>query len=248
MAPVLAMTRSIGGLFGRGVCAGTLILILGFLAFKAGREGLSNFYAQSAQLEIERWSKPGQTLRGNEGTRVMQYLGSSLYHSPNNPWPLEVMGTLQLRSMSAAKDPRLAVAAARSANVNFRMALAQRPTSPFSWANVALTKLYLGEQDEALLRAIERAEELGPWEPEVQQTVIFVGLRLWNRLNPAEQATVVRAKDRGARRNPGKIAEIAKTFDRIDLFCGLSYSDSQGREVCSSISKSGFAKKRDRKQ
>jgi len=246
MAPVLAMTRSIGGLFGRGVCAGTLILILGFLAFKAGREGLSNFYAQSAQLEIERWSKPGQTLRGNEGTRVMQYLGSSLYHSPNNPWPLEVMGTLQLRSMSAAKDPRLAVAAARSANVNFRMALAQRPTSPFSWANVALTKLYLGEQDEALLRAIERAEELGPWEPEVQQTVIFVGLTLWNRLNPTQQATVVRAMDRGARRNPGKIAEIAKTFDRIDLFCALSYSTSKGREVCNPISKSGSAKKRDR--
>ena len=246
MAPVLAMTLSIGGLFGPGLCAGTLILILGFLAFKAGREGLSNFYAQSAQLEIERWSKPGQTLRGNEGTRVMQYLGSSLYHSPNNPWPLEVMGTLQLRSMSAAKDPRLAVAAARSANVNFRMALAQRPTSPFSWANVALTKLYLGEQDEALLRAIERAEELGPWEPEVQQTVIFVGLTLWNRLNPTQQATVVRAMDRGARRNPGKIAEIAKTFDRIDLFCALSYSTSKGREVCNPISKSGSAKKRDR--
>ncbi|TAK71702.1 MAG: hypothetical protein EPO19_04530 [Betaproteobacteria bacterium] len=224
------------------------MLLLGLFAYKASTEGLSNFYAQSAQLEIERWSKPGQTLRGDEGTRVMQYLGSSLDHSPNNPWPLEVMGTLQLRSMSAAKDPQLAMAAARGANVNFRMALAQRPTSPFAWASLALTKLYLGEQDEELFRALERAEELGPWEPEVQQAVVFVGLTLWNRLNPAQQATVVRAMDRGARRNPGKIAEIAKTFDRIDLFCGLSYSDSQGREVCSSISKSGFAKKRDRQQ
>lgn len=246
MAPVLAMTRSIGRLFGRGVCAGTLILILGFLAFKAGKEGLSNFFVQSAHMEIERWSKPGQSFRGDEGTRVMQYLGSSLYHSPNNPWPLEVMGTLQLRSMSATKDPQLAVAAARSANVNFRMALAQRPTSPFAWANVALTKLYLGEQDEALFRALERAEELGPWEPEVQQTVIFVGLTLWNRLNPAQQATVVRAMDRGARRNPGKIAEIAKTFDRIDLFCALSYSTSQGREVCNPVGKSGSGKKPNR--
>ncbi len=224
------------------------MLLLGLFAYKASTEGLSNFYAQSAQLEIERWSKPGQTLRGDEGTRVMQYLGSSLDHSPNNPWPLEIMGTLQLRSMSAAKDPQLAMAAARGANVNFRMALAQRPTSPFAWASLALTKLYLGEQDEELFRALERAEELGPWEPEVQQAVVFVGLTLWNRLNPAQQATVVRAMDRGARRNPGKIAEIAKTFDRIDLFCGLSYSDSQGREVCSSISKSGFAKKRDRQQ
>lgn len=225
-----------------------LILLLGLFAYKAGKEGLSNFYVQSARMEIERWSKPGQTLRGDEGTRVMQYLAKSLDYSPYNPWTLEEAGTLQLRGMNALRDPQLAVAATRSANVSFRMALAQRPTSPFSWANFALTKLYLGEQDEELFRALERAEESGPWEPEVQQTVVFVGLAVWNRLNPAQQATVVRAMQRGARRNPGKIAEIAKTFDRIDLFCALSYSSSQGREACNPISKSGSGKMHDRQQ
>jgi hypothetical protein len=246
MAPVLAMTRSIGRLFGRGVCAGTLILVLGFLAVKAGKEGLSNFFVQSAHLEIERWSQPGQRLRGDEGMRVMQYLTKSLHYSPNNPWSLEEMGTFQLRGMSAATDARLAVAAARSANVDFRMALMQRPTSPFTWANFALSKLYLDEQDDELFQALGRAEELGPWEPEVQQTVAFVGLAVWNRLNPAQQAMVVRAMQRGAQRNPGNIAEIAKTFDRIDLFCGLSYSGSQGREACNPISKSESGKKPNR--
>lgn len=229
------MTR----LIGRGVYAGALILLLGLFAYKAGKEGLSNFYAQSAQLEVERWAKPGRSLRGDEGARVMQYLGNSLHYSPNNPWPLELRGTLQLRSMSAARDPQLAVAAVRSANTDFRMALVQRPTSPFAWASLALTKLYLGEQDDGLFLALTRAEELGPWEAEVQQTVIFVGLSVWNRLNPEQQAMVVRAMERGAQRNAGKIAEIAKTFNRVDLFCALSYSVSKGREVCDPIGKSG---------
>ena len=235
IAPVLAMKRSIGTRVG----AGALILLLLVLAFKAGNEGLSNFYAQSAHLEIERWSKPGQRYRAEDWTRVMQYLGESLRYSPHNPWPLEAMGSLQLRSMSAARDPQLAVAAARSANVDFRMALVERPTSPFAWANLALTKLYLGELDNELFQALQRAEELGPWEPEVQQAVIFAGLTLWNRLNRAQQATVVRAMERGARRNPGKIAEIAKSFNRVDLFCALRYSGFQGRGICSQIDKSG---------
>jgi hypothetical protein len=160
-------------------------------------------------------------------------------YSPNNPWPLEELGTLQLRGMGAIRDPQLAVAAARSANEDFRIALKVRPTSPFSWANFALSKLYLGEQDDELFRALGRAEELGPWEPEVQQAVIFVGLTVWNRLSPVQQAAVVRTMERGAQKNQGKIFEIAKTFNRVDLFCALSYSGSQGREVCKQLSKSG---------
>jgi len=78
----------------------------------------------------------------------------------------------------------------------------------------------------------------------VQQTVVFVGLTVWNRLNPDQQAMVVRAMERGAQRNPGKIAEIAKTFNRIDLFCALSYSVPKGREACDPISKSVTEPKR----
>jgi hypothetical protein len=239
MAPVPAITRWIGTLSGRVACAGVLILILVFLAVKAGKEGLSNFFVQSAHLEIGRWSEPGHHTQGDEGTRVTQYLTKSLHYSPTNPWSLEEIGTFQLREMSTATDAQLAVAAARSANAYFHRALMERPTSPFAWANLALSKLYLDEQDDELIQALGRAEELGPWEPEVQQTVVFVGLAVWNRLNPAQQAAVVRAMGRGAQRNAGKIAEIAKSFNRIDLFCATNNGTSQGGEACTQISKSG---------
>lgn len=233
------MPRSFQGPYPRVAWSAALILLLGLFAFKAGKEGLSNFYAQSAHLEIERWAKPGQAYRADDWTRVMQYLARSLHYSPGNPWPLEVMGTLQLRSMSVATDPQLAVAAMRSAKLDFRAALAQRPTSPFAWANLALTKLYLDERDDELVQALQRAEELGPWEPEVQQTVVFTGLAVWNRLNPAEQAVVLRAMERGVQRNQGNIFEIAKSFNRIDLFCALGYSGLQGKNSCRQAGKIG---------
>lgn len=219
----------------RRLGAGALIALIMLFAFKAATEGLSNFYAQSAHMEVERWSKPGQRIQGNEGKRVMHYLAKSLAYSPHNPWPLEELGTLQLRGLSAARDAQLAMEVARSAKLNFRMALVARPTSPFAWANFVRAKLYLGEQDSELLQALARAEELGPWEPEVQQTVVFAGLTLWPRLGPAQQAAVLRAMQRGAQRNPAKIASIAQAFSRIDLFCRLRYSDLQSKKICSKI-------------
>jgi len=240
MAIAPATRRSSASLVARVACAGALIVVLGFLAFKAGKEGLSNFYAQSAHLEIERWSAPGQRLRGDEWVQVLQYLAQSLRFSPDSAWPLEQKATLHLRMMRAATDPQLARAAALSANRDFHLALIERPTSPFAWGNLALTKLYLEERDDELVRALLRAEELGPWEPAVQQSVVFVGLALWNELDAAQQAVVFRAMARGAQRNAGAMAEIAKAFKRSELFCAIRNNSSiKGLDVCSRIGKSG---------
>jgi len=107
----------------------------------------------------------------------MQYLGNSLRYSPKQSLPLELMGALQLRRMSAARDPQLAVACRGSANTDFHMALVERPTSPFTWANLTPVETLSGEQDESCFRRRGAAEELGTWEPEVQQVVIFVASR-----------------------------------------------------------------------
>ena len=49
-------------------------------------------------------------------------------------------------------DPALSVAG------RFRQALVQRPTSPFLWANLALTKLYLNEVDSELSEALRHVD------------------------------------------------------------------------------------------
>ena len=140
--------------------------------------------------------------------------------------------------MHAATDPALAIAAVRSANAHFYMTLIERPASPFAWANLALSKLYLDELDDELFAALRRADELGPWEPEVQQSVLFVGLAAWHKLGTAQQAAMVRTLERAVQRNATKVTEIVKSFSRLDLLCAINNSKLKIEDTCSRLQKS----------
>jgi hypothetical protein len=104
--------------------------------------------------------------------------------------------------------------------------LSQRPTSPFLWADLALTKLYLDEIDVELFTALRHAEELGPWEPVVQQLTLFVGLAVWRDLDAGLRQALVRTLERGALRNAGNMAQIVTSYRRFDLICGNSKYNS----------------------
>jgi hypothetical protein len=207
------------------------------MALQAAKEELSNFYLQSAYQRLDRPASPEQRLQGGERMSVMQYLTDSLRYSPRNPWALEEMGAFQLREMRAPADSRLPMAAFRSANVYYHMALMQRPTSAGAWANLALTKHCLDEQDGELFEALRHADELGPWEPEVQQLVLFVSLSVWDKLGAAERAAAVRTLERTARRDAGKAANIVGSFNRLDLLCNIKNDKLKVEEACGRLRK-----------
>jgi hypothetical protein len=225
-------------LSGRTVCAGALILVLLCLAWKAGREGISNFYAHSATREYDLWATPGHRFRGDEWVREMQYLTESLHYSPNNAWALEEMGRFQMHRMHAATDPALAAAAVRSANAHFHRALMERPTTPFAWANLALSMLYMDQLDDELFAALRYADELGPWEPAVQQLVLFVGLTVWHRLGTPQQGAMVRTLERAMRRNAQQVTELVKRFNRFDLLCDIQGGNMKMERPCSRLQES----------
>ncbi len=156
-----------------------------------------------------------------EISRTAKYLTESLGYTPDNPWALEGAGALDLTKMRGSRIPRQAHAAARDAHARFRQALLQRPTSPFLWANLALTKLYLDEIDSELLAALRHADELGPWEPAVQQTILFVGLAVWPDLDSGMRLALARTIERGGSRNAQKMFEIVKSYARFDLICAI---------------------------
>ncbi|MBE0618970.1 MAG: hypothetical protein IH605_00080 [Burkholderiales bacterium] len=152
---------------------------------------------------------------------VAKYFSNSLGYVSDNPWALEGLGAMNLARMRVSTNPREALAVTRSASVRFRQALLQRPTSPFLWANLALTKLYLNEIDEELLTALRHADELGPWEPTVQQTVLFVGLAAWPDLDPGLRQALAQTIERGALHDAQKMYQIAKSYTRFDLVCAI---------------------------
>lgn len=217
----------------RVACSGALILILGLLAAEAGKAGLASFYVQSGRQVVGVWMDSRRLPRQDEWMAAMAHVSDALRFAPDGAWPLEEMGGLQLQRVRIAADPPIGEAAARAARVFFRRALRERPTSPFAWANLALAKLYLGEADSELVDALAHSRELGPWEPEVQQTVAFVGLAVWHQLDADGRAMIVQTMERLVLKDPGRAVEIGAAFNRPDLICGTQTAAPLAGQICS---------------
>jgi hypothetical protein len=210
-----------------------LFVVLALTALQSARLGAARFLASMAQFEFERWTSANSPVGIREIGRVDKYLSDSLQYASANPWALEKIGALELARMRASGIPREALAAARDARMRFREALLQRPTAPFLWANLALSKLYLDEVDEELFAALRHAGELGPWEPTIQQMTVFVGLAVWPQLDPGLRQGLVRTLERGASGNADNMYAIVKRYRRFDLICDISKYNYIGGKDCS---------------
>ena len=203
--------------------AGAVLLVI-FLAatgVESTRLGAANVFADSGRLDIERWASASPPPGVQDLNRAVDNFSDSLRYASANPWALEGLGALGFARMRVAGNPPEALAAARDAYKRFREALRQRPTSPFLWANLALSKLYLDEIDAELFVALRHADELGPWEPAIQQTTLFVALAVWPHLDAGLRQSVVRRVERGATRDAEKLFAIVKSYGRFDLVCGI---------------------------
>src|SRR5450759_1682129 len=206
--------------WGKAGCV-ALFILLALTAVQCARLGVAGLFVQLAQGEVDRWTSASRTPGMAEVRSAAKYFSDSLGYASGNPWALEGLGALDLEKMRASRIPREALAVTRDARMRFRQPLLQRPTSPFLWANLALTKLYLNEIDEELLTALRHADALGPWEPTVQQTTLFVGLAVWRDLDPGLRQALARTVERGALRNAQKMFEIVKSYGRFDLVCAI---------------------------
>ena len=206
--------------WGKAGCV-ALFIVLALTAVQCARLGAAGLFVQLAQFEIDRWTDISRPPGMPEISRAANYFSDSLAYASDNPWALEGAGALDLARMRASRIPREALAITRDAHLRFRQALLQRPTSPFLWANLALTKLYLNEIDGELLAALRHADELGPWEPTVQQTTLFVGLAAWPELDHGRRQALARTIERAELRSPRKIVQIVTSYGRLDLVCAI---------------------------
>ena len=198
-----------------------LFVILALAAVQCARLGGAGLLVQTAAMEVERWTSASRSPSTSEINRAVRYYADSLHYAADNPWALEGLGALDLASMRASKIPREALDATKEAHLRFRQALIQRPTSPYLWANLALTKLYLDEIDDEFMTALRYANEFGPWEPATQQTTLFVGLAAWQKLDLGLRQALVQTIERGGLRDAQKMFDIVKSYGRFDLVCDM---------------------------
>ena len=209
-----------------------LSLILVLIAFQCARLGVAGLIVELAYIEQDRWRASAHAQPMDEISRVAGYFSDSLGYVPANPWALEGLGALDLARMRVSKVPAEAHAFAEDARARFREALRQRPSSPFLWANLALSKLYLDQLDDEFAAALRHADEQGPWEPATQRVVLFAGLAAWQKLAPGMRQSVARVVERGAMRDGQKLFEIVKSYRRFDLVCALSSYDAVAGAEC----------------
>jgi hypothetical protein len=214
-----------------------LFVLLAITAVQCARLGMAGLLVQTGQFEVERMLAAPKAPAMHQVSSAARFFIKSLEYAPDNPWALEGAGALDLAKMRASRIPRQAHAAARDARARFRLALLQRPTSPMLWANLALAKLHLDEIDGELMTALRHADELGPWEPTVQQTIVFVGLAVWRDLDPATRQVLEGTIRRGAVRNAVKMYEIVNSYARLDLVCAIDKYRIIAGPTCNGASK-----------
>jgi hypothetical protein len=194
------------------------VFLLSVLAFVALKQGWADLFAFQGRALIRTWDREQRPFSNDEWMVAQSRLEKSLNLNPGDPGVSEDLGRLHELRTRALRGTDTA-AELGVAQDYLRRSLRARPTSPYTWANLAFVKSRLGTLDDEFYRSIQNAALLGPWEPEVQLLLADIGFRYWNRMPKTAQDTIHAAIHRGLKRQDAKLFELASRYGRIDVMC-----------------------------
>jgi predicted Zn-dependent protease len=205
---------------------------LGWMSAQALRVGSADSIVYEAAKEMSTWMASGSSPAEQTMGWVHGDLQRAAARVPSDPSVQELLGLLQSRRIDRAEYADEAV-------VHFVKALELRPTSPYTWGNLAEAKYRKGDTAETFEAALRRAAEMGPGEPEVQRTVADFGLAVFKEVTPATRVAIERMVASGMSRNPMEMLQIAQRRGRLDTACRqLANSprgaDSKWSQLCQS--------------
>jgi predicted Zn-dependent protease len=193
----------------RLVVAVPVLVALAWFAFWAFRLGASESAVYRVGSEMITWRiQP----RRETLDWVKADLNEAVSRDPNNPSLQEMLGRVSLAGSRGE-------AAADEAMRRFINALEQRPTSPFTWVSLVEALYHKGDTGERFQLALRRAAEIGPWEPEVEQTVANYGLAVWDDVSPSSRSAIERLVANGMVRNAAEILQISARRGRLGVAC-----------------------------
>ena len=218
-ALVIPAVAAIGWIGAMTVNAG----IAGNYAFEVGQQIESAASRPSASMDQALELFHDRMLRAHELT-------------PGDPAVRELLGILDVRRAVVHGSQEYL----DEANVHFVEAIAARPTSPYTWTNFATARYAVGDTGPNFEFALQRAAELGPFEPEVQRDVALYGLAVWNEVAPATRRAIDSMVANGMRRDPARMMQIAERRGRLDVACSHlagapRQTDSKWVQRCNSM-------------
>lgn len=187
----------------------------------AGQEGLAALFAMQARHEFDLWLKNPATMSFEFWGKANSNLASAQTLDPKNPFLHEDLGRLLDNKALYVKwiTPEQRAQAWKESHDQFKMALALRPVSPYTWSNLALTKSRLGEWDKETQLALRQAAILGPWEPEVQIIIADVGWAGWDKW-PADLKSILEENIvRGSKRQREAMLRLVANHQQKNYVC-----------------------------
>jgi hypothetical protein len=224
--------------FARIAIAAIGIAVLGFATYETARRGLEDWRSARWRHDVREWTEGRALPSEAQWQRTVDALREALRLAPQDSVLWEYLGLAY--DIGARKlVPKGSGAGAGGWNVytefalvHFRQAAALRPTSPYSWAGVAVMKYRLGELDEEFGRALVSAMRLGPWEPGVQLIASELGLALWDRFDAPFRDLVKENFRRTAVRQADALAKLAVAYGRAGVLCEVSHEALKKRLKC----------------
>lgn len=145
--------------------------------------GVANLYAEKSRGHISAWEKDGIVSSESSWKEANGKMKVATSLAPFDADYSFDMGRLYewdaLRHEiweKKAKD-------SRSVAIEwYKRAITGRPSFGLAWANLAQSKVLNQEIDDETIGALELAMIYGPWEPVLQQKVIWVGMAIWFQL------------------------------------------------------------------
>jgi len=194
------------------------IALLAFAAHDSVLRGLEDWRSTRARHEIRTWAQGRAVQSQEQWQRAVDALREALRLAPQDPELWESLGfAYDIASRNFA--PAGWSVYAEFALIHFRQAAALRPTSPYSWAGVAVMKYRLDQLDEEFRQAFSSAMRLGPWEPGLQLITSDMGLALWDRLDSQLRDEVRENWRRTAVRQADQLAKLAISRGRAGVVC-----------------------------
>jgi hypothetical protein len=198
-----------------------ILLVLGCALSIAARTGLADFYAAPAKSYLQAKRHAGEVLTPDEWQVLDGSLTRALALAPGDPENLSELGRLyrillETDDLDAGAISRYGDAAAGY----YRAALAQRPTWPWDWGNLALVKYQQYQDASGVYQdALARAIEFGPRESSMQDRVAELGINSWPALNPAATLAVLTAADRALERDAQSFSGMSDAKERWRPLC-----------------------------
>lgn len=192
----------------------SLFLLAGYAGYFGGRAALADSMTLKARWEIGKW-RDGNNLPPDLSVwkDARESLMAALHLEPDNPQFYEDLAFLYgLRASATHNIPELEREFLKQVLIYYKQAVALRPMSPHTWANIALANHYLGDTNLEMWRAFDLAMAYGKNEPAVQVTLAEIGLSRWAELGEARRAGIGSAFARASPSLRMKLKVVAKRY------------------------------------